>query len=189
MSTSLVTGLSTNDHQTALQASIRRQHHDRTYLLHLLHWSSQTGAPFLNIIESQKHQYTVCCRDGLERIEVDAGGTIGTLRQQISSDLNMPRENVTLSKDQKLVCMRIDIYLVFATSLTCCTSGAQLVSKTPEQFKDLSNNKVRLKQAGVQHGDMVRAVAAQSQAKLASLLLHMTRVLADLHAVPFCTQS
>ncbi|KAL3153175.1 hypothetical protein ABBQ38_011927 [Trebouxia sp. C0009 RCD-2024] len=71
-------------------------------------------------------------RDGLERIEVDAGGTIGTLRQQISSDLNMPRENVTLSKDQKL-----------------------LVSKTPEQFKDLSNNKVRLKQAGVQHGDMI----------------------------------
>ena len=31
----------------------------------------------------------------------------------------------------------------------------QLVSKTPEQFRDLSNNKVRLKQAGVQHGDMV----------------------------------
>ena len=42
-------------------------------------------------------------RDGLERITVDAGGTIGTLRQQISSDLNMPREHVTLSKDQKLV--------------------------------------------------------------------------------------
>lgn len=42
-------------------------------------------------------------RDGLERITVDAAGTVGTLRQQISSDLSMPRENVTLSKDQKLV--------------------------------------------------------------------------------------
>jgi len=47
-------------------------------------------------------------RDGLERITVDAAGTVGTLRQQISSDLSMPRENVTLSKDQKLVsnCIR-----------------------------------------------------------------------------------
>ena len=59
--------------------------------------------------------YKVFCRDGLERIEVDAGGTIGTLRQQISSDLNMPRENVTLSKDQKLVCMRICFHLVSVT--------------------------------------------------------------------------
>ena len=42
-------------------------------------------------------------RDGLERITVDAAGTIGTLRQQISSDLNLPRDNVVLSKDQKLV--------------------------------------------------------------------------------------
>ncbi|KAA6426613.1 MAG: NPL4 1-like [Trebouxia sp. A1-2] len=71
-------------------------------------------------------------RDGLERITVDAAGTVGTLRQQISSDLSMPREHVTLSKDQKL-----------------------LLSKNPEQFKDLSNNKLRLKQAGVQHGDMI----------------------------------
>ncbi|DBB11014.1 TPA: hypothetical protein ACH3X3_006495 [Trebouxia sp. C0006] len=71
-------------------------------------------------------------RDGLERITVDAAGTVGTLRQQISSDLSMSRDNVTLSKDQKL-----------------------LLSKTPEQFKDLSNNKLRLKQAGVQHGDMI----------------------------------
>lgn len=71
-------------------------------------------------------------RDGLERIDIDAGGTVGTLRQQVSSALNLPREDVTLSKDQKL-----------------------LLSKTPHQFKDLSNNKVRLKQAGIDHGEMI----------------------------------
>ena len=101
-------------------------------------------------------------RDGLERIEVDAGGTIGTLRQQISSDLNMPRENVTLSKDQKLVCIRVFGLGSLHWELTHCTCGAQLVSKTPEHFKDLSNNKVRLKPAGVQHGDIVSRSASQN---------------------------
>ena len=52
------------------------------------------------------------------------------------------------------------IYLYYLL-LTPCTSDTQLVSKTPEQFKDLSNNKVRLKQAGVQHGDMVGSFISQ----------------------------
>ena len=47
----------------------------------------------------------VSCRDGLERVTIDAGGTVGTLRQQLSSALNLPRDHVTLSKDQKLVGM------------------------------------------------------------------------------------
>lgn len=61
------------------------------------------------VCQVQHHMLIFCCRDGLERITVDAAGTVGTLRQQISSDLNMPREHVTLSKDQKLVSMH-----------TCC---------------------------------------------------------------------
>jgi len=84
---------------------------------------------------------------------------VGTLRQQISSDLNMPRDNVTLSKDQKLVSMCIR-YKQHTTDIGIepgLELQLQLLSKTPEQFKDLSNNKLRLKQAGVQHGDMVRA--------------------------------
>ena len=69
----------------------------------------------------------------------------------------MPRENVTLSKDQKLVSICI-CYKQHTTEINVKPGlelQLQLLSKTPEQFKDLSNNKLRLKQAGVQHGDMV----------------------------------
>jgi len=105
-------------------------------------------------------------RDGLERITVDAAGTVGTLRQQISSDLSMPRENVTLSKDQKLVsnCIRYKQHTTKLNIKPGLELQLQLLSKTPEQFKDLSNNKLRLKQAGVQHGDMVSGRSKALQA-------------------------
>lgn len=107
--TSSVFSLSTYDHQTALQASFSSPVSGQD-ILHLL---TKPDALLFNILDSQNRHYTVSCRDGLERIEVDAGGTIGTLRQQISSDLNMPRDNVTLSKDQKLVCIRICTHSIF----------------------------------------------------------------------------
>lgn len=43
-----------------------------------------------------------------------------------------------------------------------CIDIVQLLSKTPHQFKDLSNNKVRLKQAGIDHGEMVNTVYSSS---------------------------
>ena len=145
-------------------------------------------------------------RDGLERITVDAAGTVGTLRQQISSDLSMPRDNVTLSKDQKLVsiCIRYKQHTTDVGIKPGLKLQLQLLSKTPEQFKDLSNNKLRLKQAGVQHGDMVscRSTALPADvphpllqsllppptANLCALLQQRSRITvprADLHAIPF----
>ncbi len=113
----------------------------------------------------------------------------------------MPRDNVTLSKDQKLVSMCIR-YPQHATDVGIepgLELQLQLLSKTPEQFKDLSNNKLRLKQAGVQHGDMVIArskalpadvpyplppptanACASLQQRLRNTCSH-----ADLHAIPF----
>ncbi len=69
----------------------------------------------------------------------------------------MSRDNVTLSKDQKLVsiCIRYKQHTTDVGIKPGLKLQPQLLSKTPEQFKDLSNNKLRLKQAGVQHGDMV----------------------------------
>ena len=43
------------------------------------------------------------CRDGLERVEVDNAATVQQLKQKISNTLNIPAEDIVLSKDSKLV--------------------------------------------------------------------------------------
>lgn len=71
-------------------------------------------------------------RDGLERIEVADNGTLQSLKQAIHQKLNIPWESMQLSKNAQL-----------------------LTSKRHEDFQDLSNNGLGLRQAGVQHGDMI----------------------------------
>ena len=85
----------------------------------------------------------------------------------------MPRENVTLSKDQKLVsiCIRYKQHTIEVNIKPGLELQLQLLSKTPEQFKDLNNNKLRLKQAGVQHGDMVSGRSKALQADVPQRLL------------------
>lgn len=62
----------------------------------------------------------------------------------------------------------------------------QLVSNTPEQFKDLSSNKVRLKQAGIDHGAMASAAGslAGDGASQSCACPHPSLATADIHALP-----
>ena len=62
----------------------------------------------------------------------------------------------------------------------------QLVSKTPEQFKDLSSNKVRLKQAGIDHGAMASAASslAGDGPSQSCAYVHPSLATADIHALP-----
>eukprot|EP00891_Asterochloris_glomerata_P003233 jgi/Astpho2/3233/e_gw1.00052.38.1_t len=78
------------------------------------------------------HSLVPPCRDGLERVEVDNAATVQQLKQKISNTLNIPAEDIVLSKDSKL-----------------------LMTKEPEQLTDLAGIHKRLSQAGVQHGDLL----------------------------------
>ena len=49
------------------------------------------------------HSLMSPCRDGLERVEVDNAATVQQLKQKISNTLNIPAEDIVLSKDSKLV--------------------------------------------------------------------------------------
>ncbi|KAL4856070.1 NPL4-like protein 1 [Chlorella vulgaris] len=71
-------------------------------------------------------------RDGLERIQVDDGSTLGGLKLAIQDKLGVPLEDMLLSKDPQL-----------------------LTSKEPSTFTDMQGDTASLQQLGVQHGDMV----------------------------------
>jgi nuclear protein localization family protein 4 len=43
------------------------------------------------------------CRDGLERIQVDENGTLGSLKLAIQQKLGVPLEDMLLSKNPQLV--------------------------------------------------------------------------------------
>ena len=45
----------------------------------------------------------VCCRDGLERIQVPDDATVAQLKAEINRVLDIPAEDMALSKDPKLV--------------------------------------------------------------------------------------
>lgn len=71
-------------------------------------------------------------RDGLERIEVPDNATVADLRKTIHQKLNIPLDDIQLSKNQQL-----------------------LSSQVHGQFTDLANAKASLKTIGVQHGDII----------------------------------
>lgn len=71
-------------------------------------------------------------RDGLERIEVKDDATVGDLKHAIEQKLNIPYEDVFLSKD-----------------------AALLTAKDLAPFKDLKELRATLKSKGVQHGDLL----------------------------------
>ncbi|GAX72680.1 hypothetical protein CEUSTIGMA_g136.t1 [Chlamydomonas eustigma] len=71
-------------------------------------------------------------RDGLERIEVDDKGTILMLKQAINSKLNIPIEDIQLSKD-----------------------AALLTTKDSKSFKDMAVETKSLSAVGVKHGEML----------------------------------
>lgn len=49
-------------------------------------------------------------RDGLERIKVPEGATVGELKRQITESLKVPAEDMTLSRDKDLVSLaRCDV--------------------------------------------------------------------------------
>ncbi|KAL4446805.1 hypothetical protein ABPG77_008049 [Micractinium sp. CCAP 211/92] len=73
-------------------------------------------------------------RDGLERIEVDNGATLGGLKLAIQAKLGVPLDDMLLSKNPALLTAKED-----------ALGG----------FTDLLDNHAGLQQLGVTHGDMV----------------------------------
>ncbi|CAK0786439.1 hypothetical protein CVIRNUC_009652 [Coccomyxa viridis] len=71
-------------------------------------------------------------RDGLERIQVPEGATIGQLKQQITENLDVPAEDITLSTNKDL-----------------------LTSLDKNTFNDMARDKQAVQSVGIQHGDMV----------------------------------
>ena len=65
------------------------------------------------------------CRDGLERIEVEAGSTVGDLKQSISSKMGIPYFDVHLSKDKALV-RPLVLEEVSCSSKPCCRMALRL---------------------------------------------------------------
>ncbi|GAB4815563.1 hypothetical protein N2152v2_002609 [Parachlorella kessleri] len=71
-------------------------------------------------------------RDGLERVEVPDTATVADLRRAIHEKLNIPLDDIVLSKDASL-----------------------LTTKDVSRYNDLAAHSRALKQLGVQHGDLV----------------------------------
>mmetsp|Transcript_21187 Transcript_21187/g.35525 ORF Transcript_21187/g.35525 Transcript_21187/m.35525 type:complete len:408 (+) Transcript_21187:126-1349(+) len=71
-------------------------------------------------------------RDGTERVEVPDNATVKVLKAKISTDLNIPQEQITLSIYQSL-----------------------LMSKNPDAFTDLKDGTSTLRLLNVNHGSMV----------------------------------
>mmetsp|Transcript_19174 Transcript_19174/g.49224 ORF Transcript_19174/g.49224 Transcript_19174/m.49224 type:complete len:413 (-) Transcript_19174:16-1254(-) len=71
-------------------------------------------------------------RDGLERLEVEDGCTVGGLRRKIQEQLGVPLRSQILSKDQGL-----------------------LVTKDPEKFEDMADATYALSALGIRHGEML----------------------------------
>lgn len=89
-------------------------------------------------------------RDGLERIEVKDGATVGDLRTKIHEQLHIPREDITLSQDAKLV-----RWLHIFQPQQQQTTYTQLTAKDPSSFTDLANDTASIAAAGLSHGSMV----------------------------------
>jgi hypothetical protein len=74
--------------------------------------------------------FNVYTRDGLERIQLPEHATVADLKKQINSNLSIPIEDITLSRNKDLVCPAlkhligtIDAYQdwkeLFSRNLTC----------------------------------------------------------------------
>ncbi|KAK9826206.1 hypothetical protein WJX81_008221 [Elliptochloris bilobata] len=74
-------------------------------------------------------------RDGLERIQVPDDTTVDALRKHISATLQVPMDDITLSRNQAL--------------LTCREEAARA------QYRDLAPAGASLRHLGLQHGDLV----------------------------------
>lgn len=80
-------------------------------------------------------------RDGLERVTVDAGATVGDLKQKISEQLSLPPVAQMLSTNQEL-----------------------LLSKAPQEFSDMRDSGAPLSSLGVAHGALVYLAYAGERA-------------------------
>jgi Nuclear pore localisation protein NPL4 len=132
-------------------------------------------------------------RDGLERVQVPADSTLGTLRQVVADKIQRPVDQMHMSCDQTLVgfllkCLRVTVTsLAYPSALRVSSASAvpaapasydkqlksllpelQLASKSPDTYLDLSEDDAKLSDVGFKNGDMVRHFARSPHQDIAS---------------------